>query len=79
MDPQPEWANEMYESPRNGIPYTDCPPCYTVEDYGAILDSVFEMAEAVMSSNGVSAARALWQVYCVEGVDHPATAQAACG
>lgn len=60
-------------SPRHGIVFADIPTIrgsmyggsvvlYTAEQYGAILDCVLEMADAIASGNGVSVEAAIGRV-----------------
>lgn len=49
-------------SPRNAIPYNEIPSGVTAEDYGAILDCVYEMADDVATANGIGVWTAIGRV-----------------
>lgn len=69
---------DPYVSPRHGFTFTEVPTVrgstyggscvfHYPDSYGAILDSTFEMADAVASANGIAAAAAMDQVLKDEG------------
>ena len=62
-----EYIREARKSPRNGIDYDSVPTrkgwmLYCPETYASILDCVFEMADHIMTGNGVPASTAVQQV-----------------
>ena len=69
-DPQPTG-----KSPRHGFVCKHRPmrsrspfiPCYSWQDYESMIDSVFEMADAIATSNGTPPASAVEQVIEAEG------------
>ena len=60
---------KVFKSPRNGIAYMATPRRYSIPEYGAILDSTYEMTEQLVVGNGMTVPAAIARICADEEWD----------